>query len=90
MGVGWKGTKGCQDATEQLLALLAELEATGRYKIADSMLATVKAIPKTRTFSSDRFLDIATHFKADIYQGLAVSAAHDGPQLITRRSTSTR
>jgi len=41
-------TKNCQDAANELLALLAELKASGRYKLAESLIITVKAIRKEK------------------------------------------
>ena len=41
-------TRNCQDVVDQLLTLLAELKAVGRYKLVGSLLATAKAIRKEK------------------------------------------
>ncbi|KAK1754472.1 hypothetical protein QBC47DRAFT_218483 [Echria macrotheca] len=40
--------KKCQDVADELLALLSELKATGRHKLTESLLITVKAIRKEK------------------------------------------
>jgi len=41
-------THNCQDVADQLIALLAELKATGEHKLVGSLLATFKAIRKEK------------------------------------------
>jgi hypothetical protein len=43
-----KITKKCQDVADELLALLSELKATGRHKLTESLLITVKVIRKEK------------------------------------------